>query len=332
MLRQTAQLFSSAIATSNRPLIAFPTALDIDSVVSAISLGKILERKNKPFAIVSNDCSPEIIAASLHSLKNIEADATILRHFYLHPNAPHNDHDLIITLNSPELPALGDVFNVNAPLFDRAPIVNIGYGTNADRFGALNIVQPGATSSSEIIYGILREIAEHHLDEKIATYLLTGMVYKTKKFKSPEISADSISAFRLLMESGAQKNRIFEDFYRTKTPQVLKLWSSTLLKLQIDTKKQIAWATIQSKDFETAGAGSSELFNLTNELLSSIATLRVVIFYYKENEEPTALIIANDNTTILKKITAATKIRTNYFLKISKPNIDELIRNIQKNL
>jgi len=250
MLRQTAQLFNSAISASNRPLIAFPTAIDIDSVVSAITLGKILERQNKPFAIITNDRAPEIIAASLHSLKNIETDATISRNFFLHPDAPHENHDLIITLNAPELMSLGEVFNRNKNIFQRAPIMNIGCGEYSECFGTLNLVHRDAASSSEIIYSLLSDSTDDWLDEKIATYLLAGMVYKTKKFKSTGISANSISAFRLLMESGARKNQIFEDFYRTKTPQTLKLWSAVLLKLQTDATQQIAWATIQPGDFE----------------------------------------------------------------------------------
>jgi nanoRNase/pAp phosphatase (c-di-AMP/oligoRNAs hydrolase) len=131
------------------------------------------------------------------------------------------------------------------------------------------------------------------------------------------------------MDSGAQKNQLFENMYRTKTPSILKLWSAILLKLQTDSKKQIAWVTVQQKDFEQSGAGPAELFNLTSELLNSIASLRAVVFYYKENNEPTALVIANQNPEILKKITAPATFRSRDFLKISRPNIQQLLQDLQ---
>jgi phosphoesterase RecJ-like protein len=329
MLKHTAQLFHSTITSSDRVLIAFPTAIDIDSVVSGLTLAMILQKSNKSVAIASNDTIPTNLLENILLGKNLENQLKEFSKFILPISATFEAHDLIITINTTELTTLGGIFNANQHLFYSAPIINIGHGERSEPFGALNLIQPTAASASEIIYELLNELDAGLLNEEIATCLLAGMIYKTKKFKSPEISSRTISAFRLLMDSGAQKNQLFENMYRTKTPSILKLWSAILLKLQTDSKKQIAWVTVQQKDFEQSGAGPAELFNLTSELLNSIASLRAVVFYYKENNEPTALVIANQNPEILKKITAPATFRSRDFLKISRPNIQQLLQDLQ---
>jgi len=65
-------------------------------------------------------------------------------------------YDLIITLNSPDLESLGDIFENNTDLFYRVPIINIDHQAGNEHYGATNLVELNKTSAGEIVYFLFK--------------------------------------------------------------------------------------------------------------------------------------------------------------------------------
>ena len=321
MLAQTAKLFMSSLANAQDILIAYPNNFDADAVAASITLGRIAEKLNKRFKITGNaPFIPDIIKTlPLWETLCPRPDSLV------EPRNLTNSHDLLITINAPTISSLETFFKNNTKLIYQTSLVNINHGNGNEKFGTLNIIQETASSVSEIIYDILKASNDTFIDENIATCLLAGMVYKTKRFKSTSIAGQTLSTFKEIVESGAQKNEVFKHLYRTKTIGALKLWSRILLKLKTNSAETIGWVTIQQKDIKETGACHGEFINITHELLHLIPTLQFIIFYYHENNTPTALILNNSQHDLLRELTTFNAIGSKDMVKISTPNMPALL-------
>ncbi|MFH0814760.1 MAG: hypothetical protein V1902_01530 [Candidatus Falkowbacteria bacterium] len=326
MLSQTAKLFMSSLANAQDILIAYPNNFDADAVAASITLGRVAEKLNKRFKITGNaPFIPDII-------KTLPLGETLFLRpdSWVEPRDLTNSHDLLITINAPTISSLETFFYTKPGLIYQTPLVNINHGNGNEKFGTLNIIQEAASSVSEIIYDILKASDNTFMDENIATCLLAGMLYKTKRFKSTSIAGQTLSTFKQIVESGAQKNEVFKHLYRTKTISSIKLWSRILLKLKMNLAETVGWVTIQQRDIAETGAFSCEFINITNELLHLTPTLQFVIFYYQENDTPTALVINRSQHNLLRELKTFNPIGSKDIVKISIPDMPMLLTAMNK--
>jgi len=87
----------------------------------------------------------------------------------------HEEFDLIISLDVADIPQLGKLYEENKKLFSSVPIVNIDHHVSNTQFGRINYVDPGASSTAEILHGLLRHMETHFgktfMIPEIATFL-----------------------------------------------------------------------------------------------------------------------------------------------------------------
>ncbi|MBI4994713.1 hypothetical protein HZC21_03655 [Candidatus Peregrinibacteria bacterium] len=316
----------SSLANAQDILIAYPNNFDADAVAASITLGRVAEKLNKPFKITGNaPFIPDII-------KNLPLWDTICLQpsSLIEPQNLTNSHDILITINAPTISSLETFFKTKPGIIYRTPLVNINHGNGNEKFGTLNIIQETASSVSEIIYDILKASDEIFMDENIATCLLAGMVYKTKRFKSTSIAGQTLSTLKQLVANGAQKNDVFKHLYRTKTINALKLWSKILLNLKMNNAETVGWVTVQQKDIEETESCHGEFINITNELLYLIPTLQFIIFYYQENNVPTALVINHSQHNLLYALKTFNPNGSKDIVKISLPSMPMLLATLDQ--
>ena len=317
------QQFYELVQNSQKPLIVFGKNFNGDTIASSLALASFLHKIDKPTTIASPNFKlptnykfidkAETIKDQLENLKNIiitlhlpdnehpDIDyKTEIDKLHIHVTPKTNkltqDHiqiqdtsyqyDLIIILNSPDLESLDYIYHDNPDFFYQVPVINIDHATDNEHYGHLNLVNVTASSISEIIYDLLDQIDPNLLDEYLATYLLTGMIEKTKSFKIPTVSPKSLNIASRLMAFGAERDKIIENLYRRQTISALRLWGRILLSLKTDHQQKIAWATIKESDFQETKAISDDLIGVIEELIVSIPTIELsVIFFEKENNK-----------------------------------------------
>lgn len=312
------QQLQKILETSKYILIVFNSRDNGDSVSSAIALKRFLEKQHRQADIACSDFSapknlsflPEIDAikptlsnlqkfiikvdvskTTLESLSYDIKDSTL--HIYLTPKnglISKNElrtaqstfkYDLIITLNTPDLDSLGNLFFNNTDLFYRTSIVNIDHLPNNERYGQINMVDLAATSTSEIIYKIIKEIGEQFFDSGISTTLLTGMTVATKSFKNPNITPFTLQIASDLMARGADREKIVQNLYRTRSIATLKLWGEALTHLQNNPKLGLVWTTITRDDFTRSGGAPEDLKGIIDDLLSNSPEAKVIVLLYE---------------------------------------------------
>jgi hypothetical protein len=138
-----------------------------------------------------------------------------------------------------------------------------------------------ATSTAEILFNFLESLNPQLVDEEVATYLLAGMISKTKSFKSPNVTPRTLGIASQLIARGARREEIIKNLYQTKTIGTLKLWGRVLMRLKSDSSTKIVWSLITRDDFITSGAEEEELPEVIDELIANSPEADIVVLFYE---------------------------------------------------
>jgi bifunctional oligoribonuclease and PAP phosphatase NrnA len=329
-IQQTIEL----IEKSNNIVIALPKDPSVDAVASGLGLYLSLEKIGKKAKVVCNEFSVPPAHQFLPKSKEIHAALTAMRKFiisldlsrtkvqelsyditdnklniFITPkggffetrdvstSASAYDHDLIIIIDAPDLEALGKVYDDNTEFFYHTPIVNIDHNPANEYFGQINIVDLVATSTSEIIFELIKEFKEPVLDEYIATSFLAGIISKTKSFQNNTVTPKSLAISSHLIENGARRDEIIKNLYRTKSINTLKLWGRALARLKTELDGKIVWSLLNQQDFIKSGTKEADLDGVIDELIINTPNAEAVAILY-EGEGNAVKMIVNTIQTI----------------------------------
>lgn len=112
--------------------------------------------------------------------------------------------DVIITLDTPALNYLGELFTANQQNFVGKDIINIDRHIPNTQFGTINIVEKNISSTSEIILRILQSLSVE-ISPDMATNLYVGIRASTNNFTSYAVNTTTFENCALLLKFGASK-------------------------------------------------------------------------------------------------------------------------------
>ncbi|KKU27288.1 MAG: Phosphoesterase RecJ domain protein [Candidatus Magasanikbacteria bacterium GW2011_GWA2_46_17] len=308
-------------------LVAFNPAPSIDAIGGALAWKLFLEKQNKQVDVVADGFQISKSASFLPGVQSIKSEITHLQKFmikvdvsrtkidtlsydvkdnvlsiYLTPKQGtigKNDlrtaqsafkYDLIITVGAHDLESLGPIFFNNTDLFYRLPVINFDHHSGNERFGQINLVEITAAATCEIIARTMEQLGETYITEQIATSLLAGMISQTKSFKTSTVTPHTLALAGRLMNLGADRDKIVQQLYRTKTLTVLKLWGEALSHLQSDPHFGIVWTTLTHEDFARTGAKENDLHGLIDELIASAPEAKIILLLHEHTGHNQGLI------------------------------------------
>ncbi|MBI5037497.1 MAG: hypothetical protein HZC01_02235 [Candidatus Kerfeldbacteria bacterium] len=323
MERSTHQQAADVLHKSTNIVIALPINPSTDAVAAGLGLHLALEKMKKNSVVVASDFRVPASHQFLPKSEAIHSDLTALRKFiisldvsrtpveelsydfsndqkrldiFITPksgffeardvtsSASSYEFDLIIVIDAPELESLGKLYDQNTEFFYHTPIINIDHNPANEYFGEINIVDLVATSTSEIIFELLRELKNNILDEFIATNLLAGIISKTKSFQTTTVTPKSLAISSHLIENGARREAVIKNLYQTKSINTLRLWGRALARLKTDLNGRVVWSLLNKQDFEKSGAGSSELDGVVDELIVNTPDAEIVLVLFEDGE------------------------------------------------
>lgn len=330
MERSPTQQAIDQIEKGNNIVIALPRHPSTDAVASGLGLFLALEKLGKKVKVVCHEFSLPPSHQFLPKSNEITTDLTALRKFiisldlsrtkvqelsydisdkkqlsiFITPkdgffeardvttSASSYEYDLIIVIDTPELEALGRVYDDNTEFFYHTPIVNIDHSAVNEYFGQINVVDLVATSTSEIIYEMIKGFKGSVLDEYIATSLLTGIISKTKSFQSSSVTPKSLAISSLLIENGARRDDIIKNLYRTKSINTLKLWGRALARLRTEVDGRIVWSLLNRQDFDKSGAGEADLDGVVDELMVNTPNAEIICLLYEADAKEVRAVVS----------------------------------------
>lgn len=325
-LNQIQQVYE-AIQRAKNPLIVTRQAWDHDTISAGLGILKLMQRFEKNAHFVCENFNPhknmkflphlEHVKPKLENINKliIKVDTSKIKlqdisydlkgdllEIYLAPQSgawSENDlrtqttdykYDLVISVGAADLESLGAIYEKHADFFYKTPIINIDANPANEHFGQINHVDITATSSSELVYGLIENINRSFIDEDLATLLLTGMITKTRSFKSTNVTPQTLAIASQLVALGARREEIIHNLYRTRTIQTLKLWGRALARLKADEPLGLVWTLLTRDDFIHSGSSPEDVEDVISELIANSPKASAILILYEDSGAVRALL------------------------------------------
>lgn len=299
-------------------LVTFRTHADGDAIASALALCLFLEKQGKRVDIVSDGFRLPHTLQFLPKSDSIQSTFSHLQKFIVTIDVHENGvkelsydiqaeklrifitpkegfltqdkvrtaqseftYDLIITVDTPDLQSLGVLYSNNTDLFFKVPIINIDHHASNERFGQVHRIDITKSTTSEVMFDLLRKMNDPLIDPSIAGTLLTGIIAKTRSFKTDAMKPQTLAAASALIERGADREKIVHHLYRTRSLSTLKLWGDALTHMQFDTETGLVWSTITRDNMIRAGAGEHDVEDIVAELIGNSPEAKVILLFHE---------------------------------------------------
>jgi nanoRNase/pAp phosphatase (c-di-AMP/oligoRNAs hydrolase) len=208
------------------------------------------------------------------------------------------EYDLIFTINTPDLESLGQLYDNNVEFFYKTTIINLDHQANNEEYGQINYLDINVSSSAEIIFKLINSYDKNILDEDIATCLLTGIIAKTNNYKSPNLTPLTLLTSSKLISAGAQREKIINSLYRSRSLSSLKTWGKILNNLKNNEKKTIAWSLINQADEDLNTAESLNLHELAEEILNGSTSTKILLINIISPDQKSAKLSIFSNKSV----------------------------------
>jgi phosphoesterase RecJ-like protein len=258
MLERIAEIISSG----HRFLVASHVRPDGDAIGSILAMYHALSDMGKDVVVYNRDTTPEVYRfltaseAIVHSIESADA------------------FDAAILLDCSDMERVGDeVERIGAA----GRIINIDHHVSNNGFSPLSLVDTKASSTGEIIYGLI-EMLGVTITQDIATSIYTAIMTDTGSFCYSNTTTDTLKLAARLVEAGADPRRIAENVYETKPLVQIKLMEEALHTLEIDWKGKIGSIVVTQGMLAELGALPEHTEGLV-DLVRSIAGVDVAVFY-----------------------------------------------------
>ena len=244
--------------------------------------------------------------------------------------------DLIMTFDTGNLEHLGPLYDQNAELFFKVPVINIDHHASNTDFGQVNLVDVVAASATEVLLGLLEEMEKKYekklISSDIATLLLAGLITDTGSFQHANTSPHSMETAAKLLDLGARQQEIIKNIYKTKKLSTLKLWGMVLSRVENDPIYRLVWSSISKKDLEETGASSEESETIIDDLLTNAPGAELImLFKYNDDGYVSVSMRSTTNSVDVGKICqemgGGGHVRAAGFKRRDSNNLEQLIQD-----
>lgn len=211
-------------------------------------------------------------------------------------------YDLVVVFNSPDKEGMGKIFEESPDIFYEVPVVNIDHHSDNENFGQVNLVDLTASSTSEVLAGILEKLDEKAIDENIANCLLAGIISNTESFQRKNTTPKSLQVAAKLMDKGAKQQEIVRWLYKTQPFNVLKLWGRVMARLNWDEERKLAWSLVTIEDFVQSRSNPKDIPFILEKVKDNYSAGDIFMVLYNEKTDLVVGMIRCANEEMAKKI------------------------------
>lgn len=189
--------------------------------------------------------------------------------------------DRIIAFGAQDLADIAPLFGEAHALLAQTPLAVLGWQPATEPFGRWTIVYEQASTLSEVVTLLLQDISPESLRDHVATCALTGIIAKTKYFRSSLVTPHILSVSADLVAAGAERLKIIEALYRTRSVDTLRLWGSACARLQ-EISPGILASELTEDDFARTHTTPDAVQDIAQEVLQSNDKTQEVLFFYRD--------------------------------------------------
>jgi phosphoesterase RecJ-like protein len=191
------------------------------------------------------------------------------------------EYDLICLADCSDRRRLGAFYSDDESRIDGpTPIINIDHHVTNDRFGVVNIVEPMAASTAEIVAELLK-LWGTRLTAPIAQCLLAGIYGDTLGLRTEATTSRTMRTAAELVDAGANPVPIVDALFRLKPKSTVCLWERALNRVQ--WTGALIWTELTDEILSSCGAQPDQAEGLVNFLAGTEGSRAAAILYPAEN-------------------------------------------------
>jgi len=235
------------IQTKNHIVLISHRHPDADTIGANIAVKFILE--NNFGKRVTSVCADPLPSTLLFLKKHNVIESTLPK-----------DYDCIIAL---------DCSNEEQTKFPKIiekekNIINIDHHATNTKFGSINIVEPDASSATEILYNLFEHFNIDY-SRHVATCLLAGIYNDTGSFMHSNTKKETYEIAGKLQAKGADIRTIVKNLIKTHSIEQLRLWGKVLLNSRLNKKGTLV-SKVSTEELNETNASPRELAGVINYL------------------------------------------------------------------
>ncbi len=266
------------IRSSNNIFIASHVNPDGDNIGSSLGLGLALKKINKNVSVLKADPIPEDFK-------------------FLPGNDLYKDYDqsldpidLFIAVDSSDIDRLGK----NKDLLAKAKnIINIDHHISNTNFGHINIVDPMAAATGELIYHLIKKM-DIELDQAIASNIYTAILTDTGKFSYESVTSITHRIAADLIDKGIDIKDINLKIYESSSLERTNLFLKTLNKMKTYSDGKIATIYVSQEMLEETNTSLDDTEGIVS-FIRAIGPVEVSCFLKEFNENEVKVSLRSKN-------------------------------------
>jgi phosphoesterase RecJ-like protein len=157
------------------------------------------------------------------------------------------------------------------------PVANVDHHATNAGFGRWNWVVPTASSTSELVYTLLRSLG-CRITPTIATLLYAGIHGDTQGFSLSNTAAESLNVAHELAAAGAAIAEVCEQLHRSQSRGEFELLKVVYAHTQVSEDGRLAWSSASHAEIAATGCTASDIDDQV-EVVRSIEGVRVAILF-----------------------------------------------------
>lgn len=210
------------------------------------------------------------------------------------------EYDLVINLDVAALDRCADA----KILFNKAKhTVNIDHHETNPNYAGINIVEPEASATAEVLVGIAQQL-NWKVSTETAICLYTGIMTDTGCFKFSNTTQKAMDFAGKMISYGAKPSEIYRKCYESNSKDLVLFQSYCVNKAQFLFEDKIAYTIVYKKDLEKFNNNGEDFTDGLTEKLRAIKTTEIA-FVVKELSSTTSKISMRSKTKDIAQVCSA---------------------------
>lgn len=254
---------------SRASTILMPTHpnVDADGLATPLAIMHVMAQRGVKVVPVIGDGE---LPSSLRFLPGVE-------NVVIYPNDPLPEYDLLVLADCSDRRRLGAFYTDDPDRIENGkPIINIDHHVTNERYGVVAIVEPNATSTSEVVFELLKLWSEI-VTPTVAQCLLAGIYGDTLALRTEGTTPRTMRTAADLIEAGAIPSSIIDALFIVKPPSTVCLWERALSHVR--WTGSLIWTEVTDADLAECGANRAEAEGIVNFLTGTDGTKAAAILH-----------------------------------------------------
>lgn len=242
---------------------------DGDAIGCEMALALWLQARGKTVDVVNHNATPLVF-------RFLDPDGIIRVFDPVNDAAILRNADAIILLDTNHLSRVASMEQTarSSP----ATKICIDHHLDPEPFADIALLDPGATSTGEILYNFFRTTTDNALPLRIAQALYVAILTDTGSFRYPRVGAGTHRMIAHLIECGADPVELYNRVFNRWSAGRLRLLGEMLSRLETAYDGRLTHVTVTQEMLRETGSLEEDTDNFTSYLMSMDGAVAGMLF------------------------------------------------------